>query len=99
MKKRVFGMVMTMICIVTGIKCAAQDDNRTLLKQVFKENQEAIDAIAMYPTETRKIIFETTEYPEIIAKLNGMQKNSQEAFEKVISSLSKEEQEKIWNLT
>ena len=70
-----------------------------LLKQVIKENQEAVDAIAMYPTETRKIIFEATEYPEVIAKLNAMQKNSQDAFEKLISSFSKEEQEKIWNLT
>jgi hypothetical protein len=85
--------------VATGIKCVAQDDGRTLLKQVIKGNQEAVDAIAMYPTETRKIIFEATEYPEVIAKLNAMQKNSQDAFEKLISSLSKEEQEKIWNLT
>jgi hypothetical protein len=70
-----------------------------LLKQVIKNNQETVDAIAMYPTETRKIIFEATEYPEIIAKLNGMQNNSQDAFQKLISTFSKEEQEKIWNLT
>ena len=53
----------------------------------------------MYPTETRKIIFEATEYPEVIAKLSAMQTNSQAAFEKLISNFSKEEQEKIWNLT
>lgn len=99
MKKIYYGIVLTLVIVVTGIKCPAQDDGRTLLKQVIKENQEAVDAIAMYPTETRKIIFEATEYPEIIAKLNAMQKNSQDAFEKLISSFSKDEQEKIWNLT
>ena len=91
--------MLVFLIVATGIKCAAQDDSRSLLKEVIKKNQEAVDAIAMYPTETRKIIFEATEYPEIIAKLNAMQKNSQDAFEKLISSFSKDEQEKIWNLT
>jgi hypothetical protein len=99
MKKVCIGVVLILLIVAPGIKCIAQDNGRTLLKQVIKENQEAVDAIAMYPTETRKIIFEATEYPEVIAKLNAMQKNSQDAFEKLISSLSKEEQEKIWNLT
>ncbi|MCK9421825.1 MAG: hypothetical protein M0Q38_04450 [Bacteroidales bacterium] len=99
MKKICYGIVLTLVIFVAGIKCAAQDDGRSLLKQVIKENQEAVYAIAMYPTETRKIIFEATEYPEVIAKLTAMQKNSQDAFEKLISSFSKEEQEKIWNLT
>jgi hypothetical protein len=99
MKKICIGIALMFLIVATGIKCIAQDDGRTLLKQVIKGNQEAVDAIAMYPTETRKIIFEATEYPEVIAKLNAMQKNSQDAFEKLISSLSKEEQEKIWNLT
>jgi hypothetical protein len=99
MKKIHIGIVLMFVIVVAGIKCIAQDDGRTLLKQVAKENQEAVDAIAMYPTETRKIIFEATEYPEVIAKLNSMQKNSQDAFEKLISSFSKDEQENIWNLT
>lgn len=99
MKKICSGIVLMFVIGVTGIKCVAQDDGRDLLRQVVKENQEAVDAIAMYPTETRKIIFEATEYPEVIAKLNAMQMNSQGAFEKLISSFSKEEQDKIWNLT
>lgn len=99
MKKIYNELVLMFLIVVTGIRCVAQDDNRSLLKRVVQENQETVDAIAMYPTETRKIIFEATEYPEVIAKLNEMQKNSQDAFEKLISSFDKEEQEKIWNLT
>jgi len=99
MKKIFNGLVLTMVLVFTGITCLAQDDGRTLYKQVAKLNQDAVDAIAMYPTETRKIIFEATEYPEVIAKLSAMQTNSQAAFEKLISNFSKEEQEKIWNLT
>jgi hypothetical protein len=99
MKKIFNGLVLTMGLVFTAITGTAQDDGRSLYKQVAKQNQEAVDAIAMYPTETRKIIFEATEYPEVIAKLNSMQKNSQDAFEKLISSFSKDEQENIWNLT
>ena len=99
MKKIYCVIVLIFLMVVTGTRSVAQDNGKSLLKQVAKENQEAVDAIAMYPRDTRKIIFEATEYPEIIAKLNAMQKNSQEAFENLISSFSKEEQEKIWNLT
>ncbi len=99
MKKIYHGIVLIFLIVATGINCIAQDNSRSILKQVIQENQEAVDAIAMYPTETRKIIFEAAEYPEVIAKLNGMQKNSQDAFERLISSFSKEEQENIWNLT
>ena len=99
MKKNYNGIALVLLIVASGTKCIAQDDGRSLLKQVIKNNQETVDAIAMYPTETRKIIFEATEYPEIIAKLNEMQNNSQDAFQKLISTFSKEEQEKIWNLT
>jgi hypothetical protein len=99
MKKIYNELALIFLIAATGIRCAAQDENRSLLKKVIQENQETVDAIAMYPTETRRIIFEATEYPEVIAKLNEMQKNSQDAFEKLISSFNKDEQEKIWDLT
>src|ERR1035437_9047443 len=98
MKKLNYGMMFMFFLMATGTLCIAQDD-RALLKKVVQENQEAVDAIAMYPTETRRIIFEATEYPEVISKLNAMQKNSQDAFANLVSPLSKEEQEKIWDLT
>ena len=98
MKKINRGIVFMFFLLATGTIGIAQD-NRALLKKVVQENQEAVDAIAMYPTETRRIIFEATEYPEVISKLNAMQKNSQDAFENVVSPLSKEEQDKMWDLT
>lgn len=99
MKTYFLSLVVTFVIITAGIKSTAQDDGRKLLKQVARENLDAVYAISMYPRETRTIIFTATEYPEIIAKLSSMQKNSQEAFEQLVSSLSKDDQEKIWNLT
>ena len=83
----------------TGITCVAQESTTSSVKQIMQESQQAVDAIAMYPRETRKIIFQASEYPEVITKLNEMQKKSESAFASLISSFSKSEQEKIWNLT
>jgi len=99
MKKTDIGKVILFLLFYTVIKSMAQDDNKSLVKQVLQKNQETVDAIAMYPTATRKIIFEASKYPEIIELLSAMQNNSQDAFVKLISSLSKDDQEKIWNLT
>ena len=99
MKKISNVITLILLFLITGINSNAQDNSRAMLKQVLKENQEAVNAIAMYPRETRKIIFEASGYPEVIVKLNAMQKNTQDAFEKLISSFSKDEQEKLWNMT
>ena len=40
--------------MLISINSNAQDNSHSLLKQVAKENQDAVDAIAMYPTETKK---------------------------------------------
>jgi len=92
-------MILLGLILGSGINCASQVDTKSTNRQIMLESQEAVDAIAMYPKETRKIIFEACEYPEIITKLNEMQKKSQGTFVTLISSFNKDEQEKIWNLT
>ncbi len=98
--KRVYcGIILLAFTFATGITCVAQESTTSSVKQIMQESQQAVDAIAMYPRETRKIIFQASEYPEVITKLNEMQKKSESAFASLISSFSKSEQEKIWNLT
>ncbi len=77
----------------------AQESDQTLLMQVEHDDQSAVDAIAMYPSETRKAIFEVAKYPELIVRLQAMQIQTKGQFSDILSSLSKEEKEKIWNLT
>jgi len=97
--KKVYCGILFIGFIAAGMTCVAQDNTRSANRKIMQESQEAVDAIAMYPRGTREIIFEASEYPEVITKLNAMQKNSQAAFAALISSFSKNEQEKIWNLT
>jgi hypothetical protein len=76
-----------------------QDSSKTAIRKVIHDNQDAIDAIAMYKPETRKAIFETAEYPDLISKMNAMQVQSKGHFESLMTPLRKGEQENIWNLT
>jgi len=99
MKKAGYGMILLGLAAISGLNCIAQVNTKSANRQVMLESQQAVDAIAMYPRETRKVIFEASEYPEIITKLDEMQKKSQGTFAALISTFSKEEQEKIWNLT
>ena len=92
MKNIKSGIVLIVLIIAASVKSFSQNNDRTLLRQVVRENQDAVNAIAMYPTETRKIIFLACEYPEVISKLNAMQKSTQQAFEKLVSVYGKEEQ-------
>src|ERR1035437_1044134 len=88
------------IMVLMGLNCVAQTTtDKALIKQVMQKSQDAVNAVAMYPRETRKIIFEASEYPQVIVKLNAMQKDSQGAFATLISTFKKADQEKIWNLT
>ena len=91
--------ILSLLFFLASLIGYAQSSDRELLHQVASENKDAVNAIALYPTDTRKIIFEVAEYPEVIVKLYVMQSSSQSAFEKLVSQLSQEEQDRIWNMT
>jgi hypothetical protein len=99
MKQAYYGIILMVLVTATGMKCVAQSNDKSTNKQIMQQSQEAVDAIAMYPTDTRKIIFEACEYPELITQLSAKQKITQKAFTTLISSFKQDEQEKIWNLT
>jgi len=77
----------------------AQDNDQAMMQQIEHDNQAAIDAIALYPADTRKDILEASRYPEVLVRLNAMQKQSKDQFADMLSPYSREEQEQIWNLT
>ncbi len=87
------------ILICLGHKAFAQEDEEAMLQQLEKDDQTAIDAIAMYPAQTRVDILEAAKFPEVVVRLDAMQKKTKEKFTDLLAPYSKEEQEKIWNMT
>ena len=99
MKNKHTKIILVSLLIIIGVKCWAQDDDYTLLDQVSRDDQAAIDAIAMYPQDIRNQIFTAAMYPEIIVRMNTMQKKTNTDFQNLLAPYSKDEQEKIYNLT
>jgi hypothetical protein len=99
MKKTGKIFAITGALLFMGLTNRAQDNDQAMMKQIEQDNQAAVDAIALYPADTRKDILEASRCPEILVRLNAMQKQSKDQFAEMLAPYSKEEQEEIWNLT
>jgi len=90
-------------CFLTAIFIKADAQNQVedtnLMNQLNKDDQTAIDAVALYPEETRNSIYKACTQPEVIVRLNAMQKKTNADFSNLLSTYPKDVQEKIWNLT
>ncbi len=76
----------------------AQTD-KDLLAQLVAEDQDAINALVLYPEETRQSILEATLYPEALIKLESIQSQTSTAFQELIDNFPRNTQEMIWDLT
>lgn len=92
-------LVIAGILLLKSVTLVAQDNDQVMMKQIEHDDQATTDAIAMYPVDTRRDILEAARYPEVIVRLNSMQKQSKDVFTEMLASFNQEEQEKIWNLT
>jgi hypothetical protein len=94
MKKFVLMLIASMNLLI----CRAQSDSE-LLKQLTAEDTNALHALALYPENIRTVIYEACVYPELLVRLGTIQKNTASSFQNIVSGLSREQQEEIWDLT
>ena len=87
-----------MLLIVFSQLAFAQTD-KELLAQLAEENQTAVNALVLYPEETRQSILETTLYPEALIKLESVQQTTSASFKNLVEQYPQEVQELIWDLT
>ncbi|MDZ4703721.1 MAG: hypothetical protein SH848_07315 [Saprospiraceae bacterium] len=88
------------LILFAGIStCAYAQTDKELLAKIVEENQKAVDALVLYPAETRQDILEVALYPEALIKLENMQASTGAAFKKAVEPYSKETQEIVWDMT
>jgi hypothetical protein len=75
----------------------AQND-KAVLRELLAEDTRAIEALVLYPESTRKIILETASHPEVLVRINTIQKKTQTKFLDLIASFSQEEQERFYDV-
>jgi hypothetical protein len=77
----------------------AQNDVRTLLENLEEEELQNIDALAMYPEDTRLAILQATLHPEALIKIQRIQSKIKERFTNLMNQYPQATQREIWDLT
>ncbi len=98
MKTKCSKWVILLTFVMGGIHGLQAQNEKELLAQVAKENQQAVDALVLYPVETRNDILEAALFPEALIKLEGMQSKTSAAFRELVSAYPKETQDLFWDL-
>lgn len=80
------------------VSCYARDE-KEMFVQLLNDDSADISIIASYPETVRNAVFEACTQPQGIVNIANIQKGSQAEFRSALSPYSKEEQQKIWNLT
>lgn len=105
MKQLISKRTITPFCIMIflfgffSINIQAQSDARVLLENLEEEELNNIDALAMYPEDTRLAILQTTLHPEALIKIQRIQSKTKDSFTDLMNQYSQETQQEVWDLT
>jgi len=72
---------------------------KELLTDLLLEEQEAVNAIVLYPVDVRNLIFEATQYPEVLIKIENIHSRTSQAFLAIVENDDREVQEMLWDLS
>ena len=100
MKDLIFALLtITFIMVFLWPDQVKAQTDKELLIELVAEEQEAVNALVLYPEETRKAILEATQYPEILIKVESIQSQTAAAFKALLENYPKPTQEMLWDLT
>lgn len=105
MKQLISKLAVTLPCVLIflfgffAINIQAQNDARVLLENLEEEELKNIDALAMYPEDTRLAILQTTLHPEALIKIQRIQSKTKDGFTNLMNQYPQETQQEVWDLT
>ncbi len=94
----IFWLVMLMLFATIPLFSTAQTDD-AMLQQLMVDEQEELEAISMYPQEIRLAILEIAANPEVLVRIQALQKETSEQFKTLLQNQEQDQQEEIWELT
>ncbi|MBV6441860.1 MAG: hypothetical protein DYG98_23385 [Haliscomenobacteraceae bacterium CHB4] len=74
-------------------------NDKALLRELAEENQKSVEALALYPSETRLAILEAAKYPEVLIKMNNARQKTAAAFRTLIEDFPRSTQEVFYEIT
>lgn len=87
-----------LLLVLSNMKALAQPDV-ALLRDLAEENKKSVEALVLYPPETRLAILEATRHPEVLIKMQDMREKTSAAFRALIEDFPRETQEVFYNLS
>ena len=91
--------ILTLLLALGHFNYTPAQSDKELLSQLVAEDQDAINALILYPEDTRLSILEATLHPEALIKLESIQSQTKAAFQELMGNYSRSTQEMIWDLT
>jgi hypothetical protein len=95
--KNIYRPLIIVLLSIMTFTIVAQEE-KDMLSQIIAEERETVDALVLYPQETRMAILEACLHPELLVKINRVQQNSQSAFTTLVEKHPREVQEAVWDL-
>lgn len=98
MKTFNFAIMLAMfVCGFNLVQLPAQTD-MALLKDLAEENKKSVEALVLYPPETRLAILEATRHPEVLIKMQDMKVRTSGAYQALIEDFPRNTQEVFYDL-
>lgn len=91
-------LAMIVITMVLSLQSKAQTDNKDSFLQLIGKDRTTIDAIAGYDQKIQSHILRVAQTPELLNKIDELQKKSQNQFRAIIAKYDQETQEAFYEL-
>jgi hypothetical protein len=92
--KNIFSLA---FCLLLLLPTIAQND-KEIFFNIIEEDRSAINALVLYPQETRNAILQAAQKPEVLVKLENIQNQTRNEFIKLIESRSEDIQQNIYDI-
>lgn len=73
--------------------------DKALLRELAEENKKSVEALALYPSETRLAILEAAKYPEVLIKMNNTRQKTAAAFRTLIEDFPRSSQQAFYDMS
>ena len=98
-KSKFYIPALALLFMLGQIFQTSAQSGKELLAQLVSEDQDAINALVLYPEDTRLSILEASLHPEALIKLESIQSQTSSSFRELMDKYPRDIQEMIWDLT
>jgi len=87
----------SLLLILFSTALSAQSD-KALLRELAEENKKSVEALALYPSETRLAILEAAKHPELLIKMDNARQKTAAAFRTLIEDFPRSTQTVFYDI-